>query len=124
MVGRGHGRTAIALFLATLTLSASAQTPQDQNLQQVISKLRACVQTNAPSAQAAGVQDTDDVSDFFLGICGPPLSDLDPAQVGAVPPGIFRRAVAEQWHAFIGVCEPGCRITCGSLNTIFAAICV
>ena len=117
-------RTAIALLLATLSWSASAQTAQDQNLQQVISALRTCVQTNAPSAQTAGVQDTEDVFDFFFKKCGPALSDLDPAKVGAIPPGIFRRAVGEEWRAFVGVCENGCKKTCGSLNTLFATVCM
>jgi hypothetical protein len=102
-------RTAVALLLATLSCSASAQTAQDQNLQQVISKLRTCVQTNAPSAQMTGVQETEDIFNFFLKKCGPPPSDLEPAKIGAIPPGIFRRAVGEERRAFVGVCENGCK---------------
>jgi hypothetical protein len=117
-------RAAIALLLAVLSWSASAQTAKDQNLQQVISKLRACVQTNAHSAQMAVLQDTDDILDFFFKECGPPLSDLDPAKVGAIPPGIFRRAVGEEWRALGGACQEGCKKTCGSLNTLFAAVCL
>jgi hypothetical protein len=117
-------RAALALVLAAFSLSASAQTAQDQNLQQVISKLRACVQTHASSARMAGMKDTDDIFDFFFKKCGPPVSDLDPARVGAIPPGTFRRAIGEEWRAFTGVCENGCKKSCGSLNTLFAAICL
>jgi hypothetical protein len=117
-------RVAIALLLVMLCWSAEAQTAQDQNLQQVISKLRACVQTNASSARMAGLKDTDDTFDFFFEKCGPPVSELDPTRVGAIPPGIFRRAVGEEWRAFTGACENGCKKTCGSLNTLFAAVCL
>jgi len=34
---------------------------------------------------------------YFIRVCSPPITDLDPAKVGAVPPGIFRVAIAEEW---------------------------
>ncbi len=92
--------TAGALFLVIVTEAASAQAQQDQGLGQVISKLKECVRTNAHSARAAGMQTTADASDFFFRVCGPPLSDLAQAKIGAVPPGIFRRVVDEEWRAF------------------------
>ena len=95
---------ASALFLAIVAGSAAARAEQDQNLAQVISRLRACVHTNAPMAQAGGMQATAETSDFFLGVCGPPPGDL--AQIGAVPPGIFRRVVGEKWHAFVEAAVP------------------
>jgi hypothetical protein len=55
------------------------------------------------------VQETEDIFNFFLKKCGPPPSDLEPAKIGAIPPGIFRRAVGEERRAFVGVCENGCK---------------
>ena len=98
----GPLRVAIALLLVTVPLSASAQTTQSENLGQVISRLRTCVRTYAPAAQAAGVQMTGDAFKFFTDKCDPPLSDLAPTDVGAVPPGIFRLAISEEWVAFVG----------------------
>jgi hypothetical protein len=92
-------RAAIALLFAILPWSVSAQAEQDQNLPQAISKLRACVQTNAPSAQASGVHNTDDVSDFFFRKCGPSTSEFDTAK--GVPPGIFRRTLLDEWRIFV-----------------------
>ena len=95
---------ACTLLLALAAGSAAAQTEQDHNLGQVIAKLRACVQANAPSAQVVGMSTAADASDFFLGVCGPPLIDL--AQIGAVPPGIFRRVVGEEWRGFVEAAVP------------------
>jgi hypothetical protein len=102
------------LLLAALPGSASAQTAPNEKFQQVISKLRSCVRTYAPAAQAAGMQ-TGDAINFFLKICInlPPgfadagaalpgtLSSSDLADVGAVPPGIFRRVAGEEWGNFV-----------------------
>jgi hypothetical protein len=57
----------------------------------------------------AGLKDTDDIFDFFFKKCGPPVSDLEPARVGAIPPGTFRRAIGEEWRAFTGVAKMGAR---------------
>ena len=45
---------------------------------------------------------TGDAFKFFTDKCDPPLSDLAPTDVGAVPPGIFRLAISEEWVAFVG----------------------
>jgi len=45
---------------------------------------------------------TGDVFRFFTDKCGPSLSDLAPTDVGAVPPGIFRLAMSEEWATFAG----------------------
>jgi hypothetical protein len=67
-------RTAIALLLATVPWSVSAQTAvQNENLRQVISKLETCVRTYSPAAQAAGIQKTSDAIDFFIKTCAPAL---------------------------------------------------
>jgi hypothetical protein len=114
----GPLRTAITLLLVSVPWSVSAQTAaQNENLQQVISKLKTCVRTYAPDAQTVGVEKTDDAINFFIKTCIPPLghlanagaaplrpgmlslSDLD--NVGAVPPGLFRRVVGEEWAAFV-----------------------
>jgi hypothetical protein len=91
-------RTAIALLLATVPLSVSAQTPQNEQRRQVISNLKACVRTHAPEAQAAGVQTIGDPVNYFIRVCSPPITDLDPAKVGAIPPGIFRVTIREEWN--------------------------
>jgi hypothetical protein len=106
----------VILLFAALPGSARAQTAPNEKLEQVISKLRSCVRTYAPAAQAAGVQNTGDATNFFLKTCitlppgfagaGVPLpgalSSDDLADVGAVPPGIFRRVTGEEWTNFVG----------------------
>lgn len=98
-----------------MSWSVSAQTTaQNENLLQVISKLKACVRTYAP---AAGEQKTSDAINFFIKTCIPPVDVLgnagaaparpgmlslsDLANVGAVPPGMFRRVIGEEWASFI-----------------------
>jgi hypothetical protein len=107
--------TSVMLLLAALPGSAGAQTAPNEKLQQVISKLRSCVRTHAPAAQAAGMRNSSDAINFFLKVCIslPPgfadagealpgaLSSSDLADVGAVPPGIFRRVAGEEWASFV-----------------------
>jgi hypothetical protein len=106
--------TSVILLLSALPGLAGAQTAPEK-LQLVISKLRSCVRTYAPAAQAAGVRNGGDAINFFLKICItlPPgfaddgaalpgaLSSSDLADVGAVPPGIFRRVAGEEWGNFV-----------------------
>jgi hypothetical protein len=103
------------LLLAILPGAGGAQTAQNEKLQQAISKLRSCVRTYAPAAQAAGMLNSGDAVNFFLKTCItlPPgfadagaalpgaLSSSDLADVGAVPPGIFRRVAGEEWASFV-----------------------
>jgi hypothetical protein len=117
----GQLRIGIALLLATAPWSVSAQTAQNENLKEVISRLSACVRTYAPAARAAGMQNTGDAINFFIETCTPPLtvdslinagaapplprpgmlSLNDFANVGAIPPGVFRRAIGEEWVDFV-----------------------
>jgi hypothetical protein len=94
-------KTAITLLLATVSWSVSAQTGQSDKLRQIVSNLKACVRTYAPKARAAGVQTSSDAVNFFAKTCGPPLNELAPADVGAIPPGLFRIAISREWDAFI-----------------------
>jgi hypothetical protein len=108
-------RTAIALLLATLLWPVSAQTAQNVNLNEFISKLRACAQAHAPEAQAAGVRTPDEASNYFVKVCVPVLGlflmgsevdqkkrlDDDLKEVAALPPGIIRITFREEWAAFI-----------------------
>jgi hypothetical protein len=103
------------LLLAALPGSAGAQTAPNEKLVEVISKLRSCVRTYAPAAQAAGMRNSGDAINFFLKTCItlPPgfadagealpgaLPSSDLADVGAVPPGIFRRVAGEEWASFV-----------------------
>jgi hypothetical protein len=100
----GTLRTAITLLLATVPWSVSAQTVENDKLQQIVSNLRACVRANAPTAHAAGVLATSDAVDFFIKMCGTTLNDL--TNVGAVPPGLFRVAIRNEWNAFIEETRP------------------
>lgn len=114
----GPLRTAITLLLATVPWSVSAQTTaQTENLLQVIFKLKTCVRTHAPVAQAAGVQKPSDAINFFIKTCIPPASVLGNADaasaepgtlslsdlnnVGAMPPGVFRRIIGEEWASLV-----------------------
>jgi len=113
------------LLLATMSLPVSAQTTQDEKLAQVLSKLRACVRTNAPAAQQAGIKTIGEAAEFFQKKCFPPLvfslgqntdagqntspgqiTELDLKGVGAMPPGIYRRVVSEEWTAAIEEARP------------------
>jgi hypothetical protein len=112
-------RTLIALLFVTVPWSVSGDTAQDENLKAVISKLKACVRTYTPAAEAAAMANADAVH-FFIETCTPPLtvsalinpgavpsprpgmlSQSDFADLGPVPPGIFRRVISEEWAAFV-----------------------
>jgi hypothetical protein len=110
-------KTAITVLLAIAPWSVSAQpASQNENLLQLLSKLRTCVRAHASAAEAAGTEDTNNTINFFLKACVSPVSaflggasaaqiepgmisrnDFDPAKVGAIPPGIFRRVIREEW---------------------------
>jgi hypothetical protein len=112
-------RTIVALLIAIAPWSVSAQTTPDDRLKEVVSKLRACVRTYAPSARAAGIQNTGDAINLFIETCTPPISILgnlsapparpgmltlnDFADIGGAAqlPGGFRRVVGEEWTAFV-----------------------
>ncbi len=101
-------RTAIAVLLVA-PWSTSGQTAEDQKLNEVLAKLRACVRTYAPAIQA---KDQRNAIDRLIDTCTPSLIDLvngglppiaqpgaislsDMAGVGAVSPGLFRQVVRE-----------------------------
>ena len=109
-------RIPVALLLATASWSVSAQTSGNEKLDEVIAKLRACIRMYAPAARAAGTQNAPDAINFLIETCIPPvrvsdltdpgatpspqpgaLSPSDLANVGAIPPGLFRRVVNEDW---------------------------
>lgn len=95
-------RIAITLLLAIVPWSASAQIGQHEKLDEVIAGIRACVRAHAPEAQAAAAKGVSDTVDYLMRVCSPPITDLDPAKVGAVPPGILRVAIAEEWNTITG----------------------
>ncbi len=110
-------RIAVVVLLATVPWSVSAETSENEKLNEVLAKLRACVRTYAPAART---QTTRDPLNFLIETCSPPLraSDLtspgaspgadpgalspsDLAGVGAIPPGLFRHVVSEEWADII-----------------------
>ena len=102
-------RTAILLFLLALPLSVTAQTPQGENA--YVSDFRACVRAHAADAQAAGVRTEDEAADYAVKMCAPlfgvflgsnnisPRSNIPAAE--AVPPGLFRVIVRQEWSDFL-----------------------
>lgn len=80
-------------------LSVSAQGGQNAKLQQVVSNLSACVRAHASMARAAGVQTRSEAVDFFRERCRPPLGEFAPANVGAIPPGLFPATIGDEWVA-------------------------
>jgi hypothetical protein len=107
-------KTLVTLVLATVSCSASAQPAvHDDQLRQLIAKLKHCVQTYAPAAQAAGIEKTGEIVDFFIKTCSPSL-DLPASAttrpgalslrdfdiIGGMPPGVLRRAVSDEWATF------------------------
>jgi hypothetical protein len=99
MTDMGRAKFCVAVLLGILPWSASAQSARDADqLQPVISNLRACVRTNAPAARNAGVQTMNEATQFFSQQCSATLSnDLAKANPGAVPPGRFRAVIGEEW---------------------------
>jgi hypothetical protein len=95
-------RIAITLLLAIVPWSASAQIGQHEKLDEIIAGLRACVRTHAPEAQATAAKGIGNTVDYLIKVCSPPITDLDPAKVGAVPPGLFRVAITEEWNTIAG----------------------
>ena len=110
-------RIAIVFLLATVPWSVSAETSENEKLNEVLAKLRACVRTYAPAART---QNARNPLNFLIETCSPPLraSDLtspgaspdakpgalspnDLAGVGAIPPGLFRHVVSEEWADII-----------------------
>ena len=100
-------RNAITLLLLiTPSLALAQSTGSREGLQHVIFNLRSCVRAHAPTAQAAGVRTKNEAVEFLLQKCDAAL-ESDFAKLGAgaltpVPPGIFRRAVQDEWAAFEG----------------------
>ncbi|MET4425689.1 hypothetical protein [Bradyrhizobium sp. RT3a] len=95
-------RIVITLLLAIVPWSAWAQIGQNEKLGEIIAKLKACVRTHAPEVQAPAAKGSGNAVDYFIKVCSPPITDLDPANVGAVPPGIFRVTITEEWDAIAG----------------------
>jgi hypothetical protein len=88
--------------LAFVTEPASAQAGQNERLGEIIAKLRACVRAHAPEVQEPAAKGIGNAIDYFIEVCSPPITSLDPAQVGAVPPGIFRITITEEWNTITG----------------------
>jgi hypothetical protein len=100
-----------AAFLLTAGPSFGQQAHDDEPLQQLLSGLRACVRSHAAGAYALGVRATRDAEEHLLNRCGKTVlndlfgsiavNDRAISRVSAVPPGIFRVIVREEWAAFL-----------------------
>lgn len=100
-----------AAFSLTAGPSFGQQANDDGALQQHVSDLRTCVRSHAAEVYALGIRATRDAEELFLNRCGKTtlndlfasikLNELATSKLPAVPPGIFRMAVREEWAAFL-----------------------
>lgn len=94
---------AIVPLLLTLPFAASAETPQGE--QSSVSRLRTCVRSHARDAQAAGVRTPDDAASYFVKVCLPLfgmfLESNNTAKEEALPPGIYRNVIRQEWSGFV-----------------------
>jgi len=100
-----------AAFSLMAGQSFGQQAHDDGPLQQLLSGFRACVRSNADEVYALGIRATRDGEELLLNRCGKTvLNDLFGSiavneraisKVPAVPPGIFRVTVREEWAAFL-----------------------
>jgi hypothetical protein len=105
-----------AAFLLTAGPSFGQQAHDDGPLQQLLSGLGACVRSHAAGVYALGIRATRDAEELLLDRCGKTvLNDLfgsialneraanerATSKLPAVPPGIFRVTVREEWAAFL-----------------------
>jgi hypothetical protein len=100
-----------AAFLLTAGPSFGQQAHDDGPLQQLLSGLRACVRSHAAGVYALDIRATRDAEELLLNRCGKTvlndlfgsivLNERATSKVPAVPPGIFRATVREEWAAFL-----------------------
>jgi hypothetical protein len=110
MTERANNMRAILVLLPMLPFSVFAQTPQAEK--PYASQFRACVRAHAADAQAAGVRTEDDAKNYSIKVCAPLFgmflgsNDASPPSPNipkdeAVPPGLFRVIVREEWRDFL-----------------------
>lgn len=102
-------RAALLVLLLMLPLSVTAQAPQGEK--PYVSDFRICVRAHTADAQAAGVLTVDEAATYAMKMCAPlfgvflesnntsPRPSI-PAEE-AVPPGLFRAIVREEWGDFL-----------------------
>jgi len=109
-------KTTLAVAAALLLAAAPSfgqQADDDQALQQQLSRLRACVRSNAAEVYALGIRATHDAEKMLLSRCNPlnelfasikfsELNERVTSNLRPVPPGIFRITAREEWAAFLG----------------------
>jgi hypothetical protein len=104
-------RATVLASLLILPFSAAAQTPRDEK--PYVSEFRACVRSHTTDAQAAGVRTENQAVDYAIKTCAPlfgvflgsgstssPTSSTPAGD--ALPPGLFRVIVRQEWGDFIG----------------------
>lgn len=98
----GPMRITLSIMLLMLPFSVSAQTPQGE--QPSVSRFRVCVRSHASDARAAGVRTLDDAANYFIKVCLPLfgifLGPNDALKEEALPPGIYRSVLREEWRDF------------------------
>lgn len=95
-------------MVLTLLPPLSAQTHNDESPS--VTRFRACVRMHAPDAQAAGVRTLEDAVSYAMKACLPLFGIfLDPnasskGEVAeeALPPGVFRAVLRQEWGNFLG----------------------
>ena len=98
-----------AVFLLTAGASFGQQADDDAALQQFLSDLRACARSNAAEIDALGIRATRDAEEILLKRCNPlndlfasiKLNERPTAKLPAMPPGISRQTMREEWVAFL-----------------------
>ena len=107
-------KTIIAVVVTSF-LTASPlfgqQPDEDGGLQEFLSDLRACVRSNAAEVYDLGIRATRDAEELFLNRCSKPtlnglfgrtaLDGRATPKLKAMPPGILRRTVRDEWAAFL-----------------------
>ncbi|MBR0757810.1 hypothetical protein JQ604_37000 [Bradyrhizobium jicamae] len=93
---------AIGLFVAATSWSANAQSDGRDKIETIVSDLRACARTNAESAKAAGIAAANDAFAHLYSRCQSMIEDdLKRLAPVAIPPGLFRIVLRDEWTTFI-----------------------
>ena len=96
-------RAAVLVLLLALPFSVTAQTPQAE--QSSVSRFRDCVRSHAADAKAAGVRTAGEAANYAMKMCAPLFGVFlglpTTSEEEALPPGIYRQIIREEWGDFL-----------------------